>query len=98
MLDAPLLATVAADFTGFPTPRALTDYIERHHADWPKHYRTVSERDADGKRRRRTRRYVLTSQLRALVDETFRSTYRRVDSAQARSSGTVIPGTGDVAS
>ena len=73
VLDIPLLLSVAAQATGFPTANALLDYTKRHHPEWPRHYRTVT--DLDG--RRRVHRFILTSECRALVSETFRSTIRR---------------------
>jgi len=73
ILDAPILASVAAHFTGFPTPLALLDYIKRNHADWPRLYRTCTEPDG----RRRVRRFVLASECAALVQETFRHEVKR---------------------
>ena len=73
ILDAPILASVAAHFTGFPTPLALTDYIKRNHADWPRLYRTCTEPDG----RRRVRRFLLASQCAIVVEETFRHEYTR---------------------
>jgi len=76
ILDAPILASVAAHFTGFPTQRALTDFIRRNHADWSPIYREVTEQDSDGRHRRRTRRWLLASQCAILVAETFRATLK----------------------